>query len=247
MYLKASLWLMISVALWFSLGTALAEPKIAFSSTEIDLGSVKHAEVAHGAFTIYNRGDSDLDITRFESTCGCTVIESKLGIIAPGKSQVIRFAVDSTGKAGNIRKTIQVDSNDPESPEVGIYLFLNVALQEHQQMDKTALFKGSCGACHSEPAQQHVDETLFEKVCYMCHGHYGLGGISAPINDFDYLERMDAESVRATIANGKVGSAMPAFSVRHGGPLSDEQIDSLVALMEWWKEGYVFRQNKAAQ
>ncbi len=236
---------MIVFCLLSQTGLAAGIPKIHISSQKIDLGEVMHSEFAEGSFLLGNSGNAPLKVTEIESSCGCTVVDFEPGVvIAPGQKKSIKVSVDTIGKVGEIRKKLVVKSNDPLTPEIDVFIYVRVKLADHESPDRSAIFKDTCRFCHSEPAKGLSGEELFEAVCYMCHGHYGLGDIARRINDFGYITNNDDAYFRRVISDGVPGSSMPGFSLSKGGPLNEEQIDSLVKLMRWWEEGYVFKKNE---
>jgi cytochrome c553 len=239
---------LVSILLLIFLSSSMvyaSQPKVVLSTDKVDLGAVNHPEVAYGSFDITNAGDEVLVIEEIGATCGCTVTDYLSGELAPGEKVTIHFQVFSRGKSGNIRKGIKISTNDPDNRKIWVYAHLNVKLQEHQQMDHSAVFKGECGTCHAQPAKNLMDEALFEAVCFMCHGHHGLGGLAKELNDFEYVSQHDEEYFRTIISSGMENTSMPAFSKQHGGPLNEAQIESLVQLIIWWREGFVFRKNEA--
>lgn len=71
---------------------------------------------------------------------------------------------------------------------------------------------------------------LFAKDCAVCHGEHAEGRIGATLaKDWPGI-RVDA-LLKETISNGVQGSVMPAWSQAKGGPLTDAQIDDLVAFI----------------
>jgi cytochrome c oxidase cbb3-type subunit 3 len=71
---------------------------------------------------------------------------------------------------------------------------------------------------------------LFAKECAVCHGDNAQGRVGATLRkDFPGI-RVDA-LLKETISNGVPGSVMPAWSQAKGGPLTDAQIDDLVAFI----------------
>jgi mono/diheme cytochrome c family protein len=78
---------------------------------------------------------------------------------------------------------------------------------------------------------------LFAENCAMCHGLQAQGRQGATLAKNWPGVRPDLQ-IRTTIANGVSGSVMPAWSVSRGGPLSDAEIDDLVA--------YILATSKAA-
>jgi len=78
------------------------------------------------------------------------------------------------------------------------------------------------------PAQTAAFFALYDQQCAGCHGRDGRLGAARPLNDPVYLALVPAERVRQVIAHGLPGTAQPAFALSAGGPLTDQQIDSLV-------------------
>lgn len=80
--------------------------------------------------------------------------------------------------------------------------------------------------------------TLYAENCSVCHGVNGEGiGATPPLNN-PALKTMSFEDIYKTISRGRYQTAMPAWAIEDGGPLSDYQIDELVALIGYgdWNE-----------
>lgn len=75
---------------------------------------------------------------------------------------------------------------------------------------------------------------LYEQNCIMCHGVYGEGRVGASLAKNWPSIRPDL-TIRTIISNGVPGSVMPAWSQAKGGPLSESQVDSLVAYILSWQ------------
>ena len=71
---------------------------------------------------------------------------------------------------------------------------------------------------------------LYDQNCFVCHGPNGEGRIGATLAKAWPSIRPDLE-VKATISNGVEGSPMPAWSQANGGPLTEEEINNLVAFI----------------
>jgi cytochrome c oxidase cbb3-type subunit 3 len=77
--------------------------------------------------------------------------------------------------------------------------------------------------------------TLYRANCAGCHGRDGQHGPAMALSDPVYLAIADNETLRSTIANGRPGTAMSAFSQKQGGMLTDDQIESIVrGIRERW-------------
>lgn len=80
--------------------------------------------------------------------------------------------------------------------------------------------------------------TLYAENCAVCHGLNGEGIGATPALNNTALVTMPFEEIQKTIARGRYQTAMPAWSLLDGGPLSDYQIDELVLLIQYgdWTE-----------
>ena len=83
------------------------------------------------------------------------------------------------------------------------------------------------------PVRPNVDaakdfDSLYAMHCAGCHGTDGKYGPAPQLNDSAYLQIIARESDPAeVIAKGRSGTAMPAFSMKLNGPLTDEQVQIL--------------------
>jgi mono/diheme cytochrome c family protein len=108
-----------------------------------------------------------------------------------------------------------------------------------EQMD--ALVSYTLEAAHGAPLE--LGQDLFAKNCSPCHGDFGEGGpnpsrpgdIIAPISSAEFLETRDDATLRAIISQGQPNFGMSPFGNAYGGPLSDEEIDALVAFIRSWQ------------
>jgi mono/diheme cytochrome c family protein len=76
--------------------------------------------------------------------------------------------------------------------------------------------------------------SLYAQNCSGCHGTNGQGGVSLPIGKPEYLAIADDQAIRHIIEEGTAGTAMPAFSQRAGGVLTDAQTGILVRGIRAW-------------
>ena len=77
---------------------------------------------------------------------------------------------------------------------------------------------------------------LYAQNCAVCHGPNGEGRAGATLAK-DWPSIRPDLTVKTIIENGVPGSLMPAWSQANGGPLSSEQIDSLVYYILSWQTG----------
>ncbi len=82
---------------------------------------------------------------------------------------------------------------------------------------------------------RQLDEamTLYAENCAVCHGAQGEGLGATPALQRDDLRSADPESLYKIISRGLYNTAMPAWGLEDGGPLSDYQITELVNLIRY--------------
>ena len=189
------------------------------------------------AFSVTNTSNAEVVINQVRPSCGCTVAElpSNPWKLAPGASGTTYVTMTFAGKTGIVTKSLYVDStagaqslmirvNIPEpTGEAGNRL-------RNQQLalaDRQAVFKGDCAACHAAPTVGKSGEALFQAACAVCHSPEHRATM---VPDLAVARsNRDAAFWTEWIGNGRDKTLMPGFSKVHGGPLSDEQVQSLVA------------------
>lgn len=117
-------------------GKVVAAPKIEISQETRDMGTVPKGQVIETDFIIQNVGGSDLVITDARPSCGCTV-SSFDKMIKPGAEGRVHTSVDTKSFTGPISKSVLVVSNDPERPQMNLFVkalvkpFVDVAPQAY--------------------------------------------------------------------------------------------------------------------
>ena len=153
--------------------------------------------------------------------------------VPAGESSELKVTFDPSGYNGTVRKSIALTTNDPSNPRVLISVLADVTFVEqerdesgHPPIKGQSMFYGQCAECHAAPASGRSGADLYAAVCSMCHGDRGQGG-SAP----DLRSPKDPET---TLLYGTPNPKMPGFSDMMGGPLTAEQVESLVELIRQW-------------
>lgn len=85
---------------------------------------------------------------------------------------------------------------------------------------------------------------LFAEHCAECHGEAGEGGeikdkpgqVTAPLNSDDFLVGHFDDTIFQLISYGQPGEGMQAFGLAYGGPLTDQEINAIIAFMRSWAE-----------
>jgi hypothetical protein len=132
-------------------GKTVAAPKIEISAETRDMGTVPKGQVIETDFVIKNTGGSDLVISDARPSCGCTVSNFDK-LIKPGAEGKVHTSVDTKSFAGPISKSVLVVSNDPDRPQMNLFVkaivkpFVDVAPQQYVRF---SVVKG-------DPASQDV-------------------------------------------------------------------------------------------
>ncbi len=120
----AALFLTISFCATATAGQAM--PKVEITPATVNLGTIDEGVKANATFTIKNAGDADLIIYDVRPTCGCTIANLSSKIIAPGKTATVQAIYNSRNASGQIRKFINVQTNDVKTGNVSLILSANV-------------------------------------------------------------------------------------------------------------------------
>lgn len=207
---------------------ALAGPRIQLDHREHDFGSVLQGKIVTHRFPFANAGDEDLVIQEVSTPCGCTAVLAGESVIPPGGTSHIDVDYDSAARSGDVVRIITVLSNDSEEPELTLRVTAHVDASMHQAFKSgETLFGEKCGSCHAAPAQGKTGADLYDAACWFCHGRYREGKTAPALPP--YPDTADP-FLTEIIQRGRAGTEMPAFAVDQRGPLSEEQIRSLV---EW--------------
>lgn len=188
-------------------------------------------------FRFTNTAPDRVTIERVHASCGCTTpkLPAMPWVVEPGTNGVLEVAFDARGKRGQISKMLYLYTSAgfkaltvrATLPETS--LAMSAQRNRNLQLaaaDRQAVFKGDCARCHATPGEGRAGRELFQAVCGICHEAEHRAEM---VPDLRALRGSPgAEHWRQWITHGKVGTLMPAFSRDEGGPLSQEQIDSLV-------------------
>jgi hypothetical protein len=97
-------------------------PRIVCDEPVYDYGVVDASTVVEHTFTIRNEGTLTLEISRVHASCGCTVASISSQSVPPGGESKIASRLSLQGRSGPQQKTIVIDSNDPQTPQLVLTL-----------------------------------------------------------------------------------------------------------------------------
>lgn len=81
----------------------------------------------------------------------------------------------------------------------------------------------------------HRGNQLYAAQCQACHGGNGEGATGPALNSKQLLDNTADSVFFSVVRSGVPNTQMPAWSVEYGGPLTDEDVRDLVALMRSWQ------------
>lgn len=88
--------------------------KIELETGDFQMGVVPYDRVSTREMKIYNRGDSDLEISKITTTCMCTVGAMENRVIPPGEFRILEISVDPARISGFFAlRTLTLSTNDP--------------------------------------------------------------------------------------------------------------------------------------
>jgi mono/diheme cytochrome c family protein len=119
------------------------------------------------------------------------------------------------------------------SPSIPASSAIRARNLELSRVDRQAVFKGDCAACHAAPAHGKAGEELFQAVCAICHESAHRATMVPDLAMAKPNTIRDEAYWASWIKVGKPNTLMPGFSgdPAIGGPLSAEQINALSAYL----------------
>ncbi len=210
---------------------------------------------ANAPFTFYatNVSSEPIQITALRPSCGCTAAQlpSMPYSLGGGSNVPITVSMNLAGKMGLVTKSLGVESSVgfkslilridiPQATSPAPAPIANAATPANAMGDRAkniqialndrqAVFKGDCRSCHVDKGVGKVGKELYDADCGICHDDVHRAAM-VPDLKLPRTQR-DLQFWRTWIADGKAGTMMPAFHASQGGPLTQEQVDSLAAYL----------------
>ena len=92
-------------------------PEIFFENPDFNFGMIYKGQKVEHIYKFENRGKDILKISKVKTSCGCTAAILTNKTVLPGETGEIKATYNSGSYGGNVKKTITVTSNDPNSPK----------------------------------------------------------------------------------------------------------------------------------
>lgn len=202
-----------------------AQPVARFAQVDQDFGAVADRDMVEHVFEFVNDGDDDLLIEKVVATSGNTKAKASSSRLKPGEKGSITVVIDMRGKKGIFSKKIEVYTNDPITPVTTLSLKVSVKDRIHMaQYSASAIFSKECSACHVEQGRGKKGWDLFKADCFMCHNAGKNTSLST-------MSKKRSKEMLKAIREGVENTLMPGFAVGNGGPLDDDDIKSLIELI----------------
>ena len=195
-------------------------------------------QTADFIFDVSNPTESNVVIERVQTSCGCTAakLPSQPWVLTPHTNGQISVQVNLAGKSGTIFKTITVFSPNNEQKVLTVKVNMPEdpnAMRMRNEMiakgDPQAIFKGDCAKCHVDKSKDLMGKQLYVEACGICHEAKPRATMVPDLHALNHPT--DYAYWKQIITAGKPNSMMPGFSVHNGGPLTDEQIESLAKVL----------------
>jgi mono/diheme cytochrome c family protein len=230
----------------FAQAPAAAAPDanaLKWSAKSLEYTSKPGEETAPFHFFVTNVSQSPVTINALRTSCGCTVAQLPTTpyILHPGSNVPINASMDLRNKSGSITKTITAETSvgaegllvkanitpaaAHATPGAGAAMGDRSKNIQTALADRQAVFKGDCASCHVDKGKGKFGAELYAASCGICHDAEHR---AAMVTDLKVPRGpRDLAFWQKWIMEGKPGTMMPAFAQSHGGPLTQEQIDSL--------------------
>ena len=221
----------------------LTDDILRFDATEKEVHAQPGETTAMLVYSVTNVSTTNVVINWVRPSCGCTSarVPPMPWTLKPGEGGDMEFSIDLRGKYGVLSKYISVDTSHgqkflqmkvhiPQQPAQTVAATSGMDSRARNvqlaMVDRQIVFKGDCAKCHAAPTVGKTKgDELFAAACAICHDTPNRASM---VPDLRALKKAGSEDYWKTwIVHGKPGTLMPGFATSYGGPLSDEQIDTL--------------------
>ncbi len=204
---------------------------ISIDRSTYDFGSIEAGTILKHSFIITNKGTAPLHLYKAWASCGCTAARLEKKEIEPGEATALDVTIDTAMKQDSITKTVYIDSDDRKTPRISVSCKL-IALDPHQGMTAEGGAKifsdAHCASCHVAQGEGKFGRELFNADCAMCHGPKAEGAVGPALFGPYHNPQFTKLIKETTECGSKTHRSMPGFLASHGGPLNQQQIDSII-------------------
>lgn len=230
-----------------AVGAVAPLPGLTWDAETKEVRAVAGQAKARFQFCFTNNTTGEVVLQSAHSSCFCTVADlpHQPWVLARGSNGVLEVNMDLAGKRGTVEKavfvltsvgqqTLRVRVEVPESAPTGFAVGGGMERLNNQQQAlrerQKVVTSPDCVQCHAEPARGKSEgRELYTATCAICHD---AANRAAMVPDLRHPRTpLGPAQWRQWIAHGRAGSMMPAFAQSEGGPLTEAQVDALVAFV----------------
>ncbi len=106
-----------------SANSVIAQPKLAVDSLTVNWGLIYAGALKVSHIALKNAGTDTLKILHVQTSCGCTTVKPSKPALLPGESDTLVVQFNSAGYQGDVKKYVDIETNDPVSPAVSVKFF----------------------------------------------------------------------------------------------------------------------------
>jgi len=129
----AGITLLTASCLPFGLKSTSPDPKLVVDRDQHDFGSIPPTETVQTIFRVTNKGKKTLEISRIQSSCGCTAAMMDSQSLKSGETGSLKVTYDPRGKNGKQARTLWLFTNDPLNPQKQLNINADVTAPSVQQ------------------------------------------------------------------------------------------------------------------
>jgi hypothetical protein len=100
--------------------------RLVVTNKKYNFGDVVEGRKVDLNVQIKNVGGKQLNIDKVKSSCGCTATLLSKNELKPGESTNLKIELDTSGRKGQLTRTVTIHSNDPIEPQQIITLSVNI-------------------------------------------------------------------------------------------------------------------------
>lgn len=115
-------WRVCAALVCAAAGIGLGGPRIEAPQSAFNFGWRDASASVTNRFVLRNAGDAPLYLSDIRTSCGCTRAEPERRALAPGEETALEVRTALRGLNGRIRKSVTVVSNDPNTPQLSLWI-----------------------------------------------------------------------------------------------------------------------------
>jgi len=205
--------------LCFSGNIARGDSRPLFDRSEYQFAFISEGRIHEFTLPLKNMSKNPIFILSVNPDCVYLDASIDKTYLLPAETAMLTVRFDANGNLGKIAKTISIRTSDASAPYI-LTIRGSIMHREYDRRQLQTIFTGPCAKCHvGSNIGDKEGQQLYDAVCYPCH------------KDSVLKVRNDGSAFMHVVRYGIPGTLMPAFAEGPGGPLTEEQIDSLADLV----------------